>query len=322
MFRTELHTSPAKRPITYADRILTIGSCFADCMGNLLQHNKFTVLKNPFGTVFNPLSILNLLNRGLRDQQVHIDELVEHQGVWSHYDFHSSLSGTDPEQVTKNINERIAEVQYFLKACDVVMLTFGTSFIYSLASTDKTVSNCHKHPGSWFSRRLLTIDEITRGFEEIAGQMPSTHFILTVSPVRHTRDTLPLNKVSKSLLRVASHYLTENKESRDYFPSLEIMHDDLRDYRYYDQDMIHPSPVAEQYIWEKFQQTYFKGEDEVLVKRVEQLNQRIAHRPNHPGTAAHRSFLETLLADLKTMDGRLNFSDEINLVRTRLAQYE
>ncbi len=262
------------------------------------------------------------MERGLQGNEVHKNELVEYQGIWSHYDFHSSFSGPDPESVVTSINDRIREVHQFLQTCNVVMITLGTAFIYSLKDNNLPVSNCHKHPGSWFTRRLLTLDEIIRGFEGLAKQMPSARFVLTVSPVRHTRDTLPLNNVSKSLLRVATYYLTLENESLDYFPSLEIMHDDLRDYRYYDQDMIHPSPVAEQYIWDKFRQTYFNGKDLAIIKEVEQLNQRLTHRPHHPGTPATRTFMERLLADLEKMNGEMDFSREINLVKSRMKHPE
>ncbi len=286
-------------------------------MGDLLERYKFTALSNPFGTVYNPLSIHQLLLRAAENRQVTTNELVEYQGIYSHYDFHSEFSGLDPEAVVSRINEQIGRVADFLPSCDTIIMTYGTAFSYRLTNGKGIVSNCHKHPGHWFDRVLLTPEEVVQDFRELRNTLPSVRFILSVSPVRHTRDTLPLNNVSKSILRYATHQLAA--EDTDYFPSFEIMMDDLRDYRFYDRDLIHPSQVAEEYIWSKFLEVYVSEDDQSLLRRTASLQKQLAHRPNHPGSAAYRTFLDRMKSEAEALSAHIDLSPELSEIRDKIA---
>jgi hypothetical protein len=290
-------------------------------MGELFDRFKFKVLPNPFGTVFNPLSLHQLIKYALNNTPVRITDLDQHGEIWSHYDFHTSFSGTDPDLVATHINEAIRQTHSFIKDCDVIMLTYGTSYVYSLQKDQRIVSNCHKHPSKIFSRRLLTIDEIIRDFSDIHEQLPDKQFIITVSPVRHTKDSLPLNQVSKSILRVATHDLSEKYENVNYFPSYEIMMDDLRDYRFYENDMIHPSTVAEEYIWSKFGEAHFSYETRQLLNRIQKILQKLAHRPQQPNTRTYKDFLNNLLSDLQQLPESIDFSTEKGNITRQLNQW-
>lgn len=315
MFRTELKASPDPSPLPLSSQILTAGSCFSDCMGRLLHRHKFHVLTNPFGTVYNPLSMHKLLRRALESDYVMRDELVEYQEIYSHYDFHSEFSGTDPDQVTDRINTCLRKTGEFLKSCEVIILTYGTAFVYYLESDRRPVSNCHKHPGNWFDRELLTPDQIADDFLELSARMPDKRFILTVSPVRHTRDTLPGNSVSKSILRYATHRIVASARQAVYFPSFEIMQDDLRDYRFYEPDMIHPSGEAEFYIWEKFLETFISREDRETLSQLASLLRKMEHRPRHTGTRSYRRFVQQTLAEAEALHGKMNLNREISQLR-------
>lgn len=321
MFRTELLITPSPNPITYADNVLTLGSCFSQCMGHLLEYHKFNVAANLFGTVFNPLSAHTLLQYAAVNRQVSEAELTLHQELWSHYDFHSSFSSPQAHEVVASINSTIGQVSTFLKKKPIILLTYGTALVHLHKENNALVSNCHKHPSSWFERKLLSVEEIITDFTSLKKRLGQCRFILTVSPVRHTRDTLPLNNVSKSTLRLACHQLSLLFDEVEYFPSQEIMLDDLRDYRFYSPDMIHPSQVAEEYIWNKFCEAYFTPETRQLVERVNQLQTRIKHQAIHPETESHKKFLDKLKEDLGHPDFQnIDFSYELSQIENQLNQ--
>jgi hypothetical protein len=321
MFRTELVIAPSPHPVTYQDSILTLGSCFSQCMGRMLEFHKFKVASNPFGTVFNPQSVHTLLRYAADNHQVSESELTLHQELWSHYDFHSSFSSAIKEEVVKKINAAIKQVSTFLEKKPIILLTYGTAMVHEYKDTDKIVSNCHKHPSSWFNRRLLSVEEIVSDFTNLKNHLGEVRFIITVSPVRHTRDTLPLNNVSKSTLRLACHHLSLSFDEVEYFPSQEIMLDDLRDYRFYSSDMIHPSGVAEEYIWIKFCEAYFSPETRRLVEKVNHFQTRMEHQAVNPNTKSHKKFLRKLQEDLGHPDFKtINFSNEKALIEEQLKQ--
>ena len=264
MFRTELPIAPATSQLPRTARVLTVGSCFADSIGLRLAANKVESLVNPFGTVFQPLALTKLLRAAAGEDVDWQQHLVEARGRWQSYDLHGSIGADSPVELLLIIQELVRRTGEFLRQADLMLLTLGTAWAYRLRETGELVSNCHKQSADLFVRELLTPDEIINNLAETHAYLrrinPELRFILTVSPVRHLKDTLPLNSVSKSVLRLATHIVSDLLPGVAYFPAYELLLDDLRDYRFYASDMLHPSEVAEDYIWEKFARTYFDAD--------------------------------------------------------------
>jgi lysophospholipase L1-like esterase len=321
-FRTELTLSPSREKLALDARVLTIGSCFAEVLGYHLAKNKVSTLTNPFGTIFNPLSMLRLLQQTLDNQSPDETLYVQHQGVWFHYDFHSSLWDLSREALASKLEQRLLQVRIWLTNTDWLMLTFGTAYGYYLNQEElRLVANCHKTPNPQFTKALLNVAQIMDAFEALHSRLqtinPSLQVILTVSPVRHTRDTLPLNQVSKSVLRLACHYLEEHHESVKYFPAYELLLDDLRDYRFYEADLIHPNQTGQDYILEKFSQTYFDQNLLDFVAEWQKIRAGLAHRPLQPGTENHRLFLENLLQKLQKLAEKVDVRTEMEQIRAQ-----
>ena len=305
MFRTELTIAPQERLLPRTARVLTLGSCFADSIGERLRLNKVNALVNPFGTVFQPLALAQLLRAATGEEQDWQQHVVEARGRWQSYDFHSTIGAESPVELLQTIQDTVRRVGDFVRTADTVVLTLGTAWAYRLRETGELVSNLHKLPAGLFEKELLTADEIVNGLAEIHALLrrvnPTIHIALTVSPVRHIKDTLPLNAVSKSVLRVACHYLSELLPNVSYFPAYELLTDDLRDYRFYAADMLHPSEVAEDYIWERFARTYFDTDFGRFRKEWAAVRQSLGHRPLHIGAPEHRTFLDQTRERLERM---------------------
>jgi len=324
MFRTELPIAPASALLPRTARVLTVGSCFADSIGARLTHNKVNALVNPFGTVFQPLALGRLLRAAAGEDVDWQQHLVEARGRWQSYDLHGSIGADSPVALLQAIQELVRRTGEFLRTADVVLLTLGTAWAHRLRETGELVSNCHKQPADLFVRELLTPDDIINGLAETHAYLrrinPALRFVLTVSPVRHLRDTLPLNAVSKSVLRVATHFVSELLPDVAYFPAYELLLDDLRDYRFYAADMLHLSEVAEDYIWDKFVRTYFNADFGRFRQEWAGVRQALAHRPLHDGAPEHREFLVGTLDKLEQLGLRkVDVEGELREVRTRLA---
>lgn len=321
-FRTELSLKPAPWKININDPILTLGSCFAQSMGMKFLQNKFQATVNPFGTTYHPVSIHKLLNYVVFQETPSQHTYLENEGVFYNYDFHSKISAPTLQSVQKQINESIGSLHYIIKNCKILMLTYGTSWIYDRVDTGDSVANCHKLSAALFSKRLVAIDEIRNSFRHTYRQLksvqPSLRVILTVSPVRHLKDTLTLNTVSKSMLRIACHQISQEHSDVDYFPAYEIMVDDLRDYRFYKDDLIHPTEAAEKYIWDKFRSTYFDTSTLSFLKQWNDILNALTHRPTYPESKVHQKFLRETLALLEELKSTANVDDELNLVRHQL----
>ncbi|WP_324676450.1 GSCFA domain-containing protein [Hymenobacter sp. GOD-10R] len=322
MFRTEIPFTAHPHPLPASARILTVGSCFSDTIGGRLADAKVQTLVNPFGTVFNPLSACKLLRAAAGEEVDWQQHVVEARGRWQSYDLHASIGADSPVDLLQHIQTLVQQTGDFLRTADVVVLTLGSAFVYRLLETQELVSNCHKIPAERFEKELLTPDEIINAVAETHAflrlQNPKLRFILTVSPVRHLKDTLPLNAVSKSVLRVACHYLSELLMDVAYFPAYELLLDDLRDYRFYAADMLHPSEVAENYIWERFTRTYFDVDFGRFQKEWSSVQQALAHRPLHPAAPEHRQFLENTLTRLQRLSTQADLRAEIREIEQRL----
>src|SRR5688572_1345557 len=261
LFRTELTPKPTAFQLNHAAKVVTAGSCFSEVIGQKLEKYKVATLTNPFGTIFNPLSVCKLLQVCAGADVELADSFVENNGRWFSFDFHSSFSATSEEELYENLDEVIVKTRRFLKKADVLILTFGTANVYRHNISGETIANCHKLPGGTFCKETLLPEEIINAVAETHSLLrelnPNLKLVLTVSPVCHIKDTLELNSVSKSVLRLATHYLSQQLPGITYFPSYELLLDDLRDYRFYKEDLLHPTASAEQYIWEKFRDAYF-----------------------------------------------------------------
>ncbi|MGV3559105.1 GSCFA domain-containing protein [Larkinella arboricola] len=325
-FRTEL--TPEKLPvlIRLEDRIVTIGSCFAEVLGRQLADNKVNVLSNPFGTLFNPVSIDKLLRAALLKGEPDPDLYIERDGLWFHYDFHSSLWGHTRDELHRRLTECLIQTGQALKSANWLVLTLGTAVVYRHLETGKVVANCQKMPGFLFEKYLYAYEHVQgtlTGLVKTLKQVnPDLQILLTVSPVRHTKDSLPVNQTSKSILRAVSHELTVWNEQVHYFPAYEIMMDDLRDYRFYEADLIHPNAVAETYIFEKFAGCAFDDELRGFITGWQSLRKALAHRPFHEGTESHRRFLENLLKQLDAFSKKTDVSQEIKEVERRLRAFQ
>ena len=324
MFRTEIPIAPATDQLPRTARVLTIGSCFADSIGARLAANKVEALVNPFGTVFQPLALVRLLRAAAGEEVDWQQHLVEARGRWQSYDLHGSVGANSPVGLLQHIQALVQRTGEFLRQADVVLLTLGTAWAYRLRETGELVNNCHKQSADLFVKELLTPDEIINAVAETHAYLrrinPALRFVLTVSPVRHLKDTLPLNAVSKSVLRVATHIVSDLLPGVAYFPAYELLLDDLRDYRFYASDMLHPSEVAEDYIWDKFARTYFDVDFGRFRKEWAAVRQSLGHRPLHEGAPEHREFLESTLQKLEQLSLRkVEVASELTEVRAKIS---
>lgn len=321
-FRTVLNLPPAPFQIGLKDAVFTTGSCFSDNIGLLFNTHKFRVSINPFGTTYNPISIHKALLYAIRNEVPPKDTYGDLNDTHFNYDFHSSLSTLDRGLLEKNIERTIQLAHEFLKSTKVLLITYGTSWVFERNDTHEIVSNCHKMPASNFTRSLLTQKRILESFEllhkELKELNPALKIILTVSPVRHIKDTLELNAVSKSILRLTCHTLSELYSEVAYFPAYEIVLDDLRDYRFYDRDLLHPSPEAIQYIWDLFGQRYFSPDTQQFIKKWDELTKALNHKPFHPTSTSHQQFLKRLSQQLEELKGLVNVDKEMAQVRKQL----
>lgn len=282
-FRTAIRIGDKHKHIEHHDYIMMLGSCFSDNIGCKLHDAMFHVNVNPFGTVYNPASILNEVRRIISGEQITAEELFHANGVWNHFGFHSHFSKASKNDALERMNQRLTQAHEHLLNCDIVIITLGTAFVYEHNSSKQVVSNCHKLPASEFSRKMMSIEEVSSCLNEIIGEIrsftPKARIIFTVSPIRHVADGLEQNQLSKSILRaVAGVTAANHNEYCDYFPAYEIMMDDLRDYRFYAADMVHPSDVAIEYIWNTFKASYFNDRTAQAVLRCERLSKRLSHR--------------------------------------------
>jgi lysophospholipase L1-like esterase len=322
-FHTELSPETLPFQINLNSRIVTIGSCFADVMGQRLCDNKLAVLNNPFGTIFNPVSINRLLTMALMGVEPADNHYVERDGIWFHYDFHSSLFAATKDELREKLLHVLHQTANALRQADVLLLTLGTAVVYRHIESGKVVANCHKMPGSLFEKYLYQIDhlrdELTDLLKKLRKANPALSVLLTVSPVRHTRDTLPINQVSKSMLRVLTHELTTWNKGVSYFPAYELIMDDLRDYRFYEADLIHPNAQAHEYIFGKFAESTFDDRLRHFIKEWTGIRKALHHRPLHgEQSCAHRQFLTNLQQKLENISKLVDVSAELTDVRSRL----
>lgn len=298
MFRTIIEIEPSKQKISYENQLITIGSCFSENIGQRLKNAYFQVDSNPFGVLFNPVSIKNSLDILLEKKLFTENDIFRNGSLWSSFSHSTLFSSVDQAVCLTNINNRIEAAINHLQHADFIFITFGTAWVYHLKETGELVSNCHKLPSNNFMRKRLSVEEIVETYvvllEKLHHFNPELHIIFTVSPIRHWKDGAHENNISKSTLHLAIEALRKRFDFIDYFPAYEIQMDELRDYRFYATDMFHPSDTAIDYIWKRFSETYFSEETILIKTELEQLNAQLNHRSINPDSQEHIAFLQSL----------------------------
>ncbi|MBP9078213.1 MAG: GSCFA domain-containing protein [Haliscomenobacter sp.] len=273
---------------------LVMGSCFAESIGGRMQELKFPVVANPFGILFNPLSLASAIARLLEGTPFQPGELELHNGRWLSFAHHGQFSGADREEVLGRINLAFAEGKAQIQQAGLLILTLGTSFVWEIRGREAVAANCHKLPASMFVRRRASLEDLTTALSAALDQLiaarPDIRILLTVSPIRHLRDGLIENQRSKAALLLACSILEDRIPNVRYFPAYELLMDDLRDYRYYARDMIHPSEMAQDYIWDYFSRSFFSENTLRLIREVEKVRQAMQHRPLRPDSPEHQAF--------------------------------
>lgn len=317
-FRLEFSPQPALHKIGIDDSILLMGSCFTEHIHANLILYKFSAFQNPSGNLFNPISIFKSLQSYIENRTVKEDELFLQQGLWSHWDFHSSLSSPSRTDAAKKMSEQVHAAHEFLRSSTHLIITLGSAFVYELED-DRLVANCHACPASMFKKRLLDPDEIVaacKGFMDRLREFNAAiHLTFTISPVRHLRDGFVENNRSKAMLIHAVTKLTSLYPEIAYFPAYELIMDDLRDYRFFAEDMVHPNYQATRYVWEKFATSSIDGRTRELMKELDQLNSAYQHKVLHPGSESHIKFKYKFYQQALLLSQRfpqLDFSSELS----------
>ncbi len=297
-FRTEINVPAAPFTISYGEHILSLGSCFSEHIAQRLERFLFHVVPNPFGTSYNPVSLAEQITRIRVGNSYGKADLDERGGTFFSYDHYTAFADPDPELVLQKINDSLHLSHEALPRTSLLILTLGTAHAWKNRSLDKIVNNCHRIPGTEFDRVLLSVETITQklgaALKELTKEFHEMQVILTVSPVRHLRDGAIANQRSKSILLVAAHELAESTERVTYFPSYELMMDDLRDYRFYSDDMIHPTVKSIDYIWDKFSRAIVSEKSRNAMKSIEPIIRFLEHRPVRPESTEHRTNVERI----------------------------
>ncbi|QLC67984.1 GSCFA domain-containing protein [Flavobacterium sp. LPB0248] len=309
-FRTQIPISKSKNPINYDSKILSIGSCFAENISEKFDYFKFQNETNPFGIIFNPVSIESLFRRVCQQKLFEEKDVFFYNERWHSFEVHSDLSNSDRQELLETLNKAITETYKQLTEATHIIITFGTSWIYRNLEKDEIVANCHKVPQKQFSKELLSVEVIQKSIQNtidvIQTLNPNINFTFTISPVRHIKDGFVENQLSKSHLFTALHQVLKTHNSKlityNYFPSYEIMMDELRDYRFYGEDMLHPNQIAIDYIWKLFSENYFSEESASVMKEVDEIQKSLRHRSFNPQSEQHQKFLANLQIKMKNVE--------------------
>ncbi|QHI36814.1 hypothetical protein IMCC3317_21840 [Kordia antarctica] len=292
-------------PITYESNVCLLGSCFSEHIGGKLAYYKFNTFQNPFGILFHPKAIENLLTKAINKDEFTEDDIFYVNERWHCFEAHSELSHADKNGLLSNLNLAIENTNQVLLEASHVIITLGTSWTYRHIETDTTVANCHKVPQKQFLKELLSVDEVAASVENCVVLLksfnPKITVVFTVSPVRHLKDGFVENQQSKAHLLSGIHHVVSERNQIHYFPSYELMMDELRDYRFYAEDMIHPNATAINYIWEKFQHNWISHESEKTLEEIETIQKGLAHKPFNPNSEQHQNFLAKLQAKIEKL---------------------
>ena len=310
-FSTEVRINSSSFDLTGQSPVMMIGSCFSDHIGGYLSKYKFNILKNPFGVLYNPSSIAQALKLVIENTEITRDELVFHNNIWHSFFFHSSFSDTDIDKTLEKTNRAIADAHQFLKTARFLFITFGTAWVYRHIAYGRVVSNCHKLPASEFKRYRLSVDEVTDEWELLISQVsdfnPDLRLIFTVSPIRHLKDGAHENQLSKAVLFLSIDKLLGLYKQFEYFPSYEIVHDELRDYRFYADDLVHITDKAVAYLFEKFKRTYLNAETIEYINDIESIVLAAQHRILNKNVDETKKFAKTMLKKINSLEKKYPF---------------
>lgn len=300
--RTTFNIEPSPYKIGYCDKVMFIGSCFASEIGSKMEIGRMPVLINPAGTVYNPASVCNTIDTILNQKDFVIDDLYCHEGTYLSFYHYTDFSSDDPQKVLEKINNKSREANQWISSAKYLFITFGTARVYRWKKSGLIVSNCHKIPPSHFAPQLLTVNEIvdlwTRQLDRLHTLFPDLKIVFTISPVRHWKDGAHGNQLSKSVLFMGVEELLKHPAACTYFPAYELVMDDLRDYRFYNDDMLHPSSSAIEYIWEAFSECYIEKKTLEVRREVMKITKAYSHRINMNSTVGIRKFAEKMLAQI------------------------
>lgn len=309
--------TPPPFQISHADELLLIGSCFTSNVGRQLEDLKFRVSHNPGGILFDPFSVVRQLREAVENKEYTHEDLVCRDEIWHSFNFHTDFSSTSPEVTLDRINQALQQMAESIRRADVLFITLGSAFYYSLADSGKEVANCHRFPAATFSKQLASTGDIINRFALLIADFkrinPKLKWVFTVSPVRHIREGVVNNNRSKARLIEAVHELCDLFGNVYYFPAYELVIDVLRDYRFYDVDLVHPNFAATRFVFEQFKQSFFSPETLQLCEQVREVVTAFRHKPNFPDTEAHRKFLKShfqKVADLKSLIPQADWKPE------------
>lgn len=321
-FRTIIQPAISVKKISYQTPVLFLGSCFTENIGNKMLELKFPTIVNPFGVLYNPVSVRNSLEFLIDKKIFKEKDLHFFNEQWLSFYHDTEFSDFDKNKCMEKINLSIEKATSQLRNAKYLLITFGTAWVYRYLKTENVVSNCHKIPSKEFERYKLCVEDIYVEWANLINRLnelnPEIKIIFTVSPVRHWKDGAIQNQLSKSTLILAIHQLKKLFENVEYFPAYEIMMDDLRDYRFYADDMLHPSKVAVDYIWEQFSETYFDKETKLAIKEINKILQAKNHRPVNPESESHKKFKKSQLEYIKKLSSKykfIDFSDELDFFK-------
>jgi lysophospholipase L1-like esterase len=316
-FTTQIPIPKNPNPIDYNSKIVSLGSCFAENIGDKFQYFKFQSTINPFGIIFNPVSIEKIMDRVVNEVLFTEEDIFFHNERWHCFEIHSDLSHSNASELLVNLNQILSETKKQLQQATQVIITYGTSWVYRNIDKNVIVANCHKVPQKQFTKELLTVATIQKSIENtirlIQSINPDCNFIFTISPVRHLKDGFVENQVSKSYLITAIFDILKESAvvppsgARGLFPSYEIMMDELRDYRFYAEDMIHPSQVAIDYIWEQFKKSTIAETAYDAMEIVESIQKSLEHRPFNPNSESHKKFESKLQEKMTKLVAQYSF---------------
>lgn len=306
-FYTPVDLPAGMPPLVQSDKLLLMGSCFATNIGKLLAESKFSPDINPFGVLYNPLSISAALREILKGREYTNDDLFHYRECWHSAMHHGDFSTSTPTETLQRINARLQAAHHNIHQLDRMMITFGTAWVYEQAG--RVVANCHKQPEALFTRRRLEVQEIvsdyTSLFSTLIARNSKLKIILTVSPIRHTKDGMHGNQLSKSTLLLAIDQLCSTfPEHLFYFPAYELVVDELRDYRFYADDMTHPSSMAINHVWQKLVQSCFTPTALQIMQESESINKALSHKPFHPQSDEHKSFLKQIVLKIEQLNDK------------------
>ncbi len=320
-FSTDVTLPEYPFSIEYQSKLFSIGSCFSDNVGQRLKRLKFDCTNNPAGVLFNPISILNLLSNCLEGSKINTNRIIERDGLFFHYDYHSQIYAITEIELVEKLQSTNNHIKDQLLVSNVCILTLGTSWVYEFMNT--VVANCHKIPANQFTKRLLGLDEMKTAFKRfhqlLKSVNPNCQILLTVSPIRHWKEGASQNQISKSILHVLRHELCADFENVHYFPSYEILMDELRDYRYYAEDLLHPSKSAFEHIWKAFANSFLTTEIKKKTNDLNKLLEGIEHKVLYPESKSHLKHLQYLEKEvIAIQDDSISLEEELALIRRRI----